>query len=395
MKILLLAARVPAAEQKGDQSVSFHRAMYLARYHTVEVICFGDAANTDDRTAKACLNAAGIAVHFVKWNAFVACAQLLLAIPDSLTPFQCAFFRSLEFRKAVDSAIFRLKPDSIYCIMIRILPNLAHHDVPLYVDMIDSMGLNFARRLDVAKGPMYWLLKLESSRVASFERRAARHATRSFVVSKIDQAFIGEGCVDVIPLGVDLRRFSQATYRSVTPIIVFSGNMSYQPNVDAVSWFVRHCWAEVKSKVEDIRLLIVGSQPAPSVVSLGSNDDAIEVLGRVQSVADVLRRATVAIAPMQSGSGMQFKILEAMACGVPVVATTIGLGDISATPGKHLLVVDSPAEFSQSLISLFESNAIARSIGDQGKCFVESCHDWDSVNRVFAIACGIERSGCS
>jgi glycosyltransferase involved in cell wall biosynthesis len=390
MKILMVASRVPVAEKNGDQVVSFFRVMYLARTNTVEIICFGDMAKPEDREAKNVLGAAGIVVHFIKWKPWVAFANLLLAIPNPRLPFQCALAQSGEFQSTVEAVIQRFMPDALYCVIVRIYLNAAKYEGRIFVDMVDSMGLNFSRRAGMTKGPMRWLLNIEASRVSAFERCIALRATRSFVVSKIDQSFIAEDNVDVIPLGIDMERFNKEELRASGPVIAFTGNMFYQPNADAVLWFVHNCWLKVKARVPGVRLLIAGSKPLPSVVALGKQDESVVVMGRVPSVASVLNTAMVAIAPMQSGSGMQFKILEAMACGVPVVTSTLGLGDISATPGQDLLVADSPAEFCNAVVSLLISEVLAGDVGERGMQYVQSNHSWDALNERFAIACGIK-----
>jgi glycosyltransferase involved in cell wall biosynthesis len=389
MKILVISSRVPAAEKKGDQVVSFFRVMHLARTNEVEVICFGDTAKPEDREGKQALEAAGIVVNFIRWKPWVALAQLLLAIPNPRMPFQCAFFRSGEFQRAVETVRTRFTPDALYCVMIRVFPNAARHKGRMFVDMVDSMGLNFSRRASLARGLKRWLLNLECRRVSALERSVALRAVRSFVVSRIDQNAIGTEKVDVIPLGIDMQRFKKEERRKSSAVIAFTGNMFYQPNVDAVRWFVQNCWRDVKSSVPDVRLVIAGDNPQPSVVALGEQDETVIVMGRVPSVAAILNTAAVAVAPMQSGSGMQFKILEAMACGVPVVATTLGLGDILASPGKDVLVADSPKDFSRAVVSLLESEQLARDVGDRGMRYVCANHSWDALNERFAVACGI------
>jgi len=91
----------------------------------------------------------------------------------------------------------------------------------------------------------------------------------------------------------------------------------------------------------------------------------------------------VAIAPMQSGSGMQFKILEAMACGVPVVASTLGLGDIAAVDGKNILLADTPGLFTESVISLLQSEELREKVGNSGMYYVTQNHSWDALNQHF------------
>ncbi len=114
--------------------------------------------------------------------------------------------------------------------------------------------------------------------------------------------------------------------------------------------------------IPNVRLIIAGNNPRPEVIALGSNKNVI-VTGRVESLGVILNSSRVSIAPMQSGSGMQFKILEAMACGVPVVSTTMGLGDIAAIDGKEIILADTPDSFSNSVITLLKSSIYRQSIG--------------------------------
>jgi len=134
-------------------------------------------------------------------------------------------------------------------------------------------------------------------------------------------------------------------------------------------------------------MVVAGSNPAPQIEALRV-DPRISVTGRVASIAEVLNSAMVAVAPMQSGSGMQFKILEAMACGVPVVATTLGLGDIAARPGAEILIADSPERFVQSVLSLAGSPELRARVGDAGLRYVRERHDWERLNERFEVQCG-------
>ncbi|AMP03324.1 glycosyltransferase family 4 protein [Collimonas pratensis] len=390
MKILAISSRIPSSGKKGDQVVSFFRLMHLARSNTVVLVCFGDITKAEDREAKQALEALGIVVHFVLWKPFVALAHLLKAIFNPLMPFQCALFQSGKFKRRVNTLRIGFKPDALYCVMVRVFPNIAQNKSRVFVDMVDSMGLNFSRRVSMAKGLKRWLLDLECRRVCRFERNVALQATQSFVVSKIDQKSIGIDKVHAIPLGIDMQQFNKNRGNPKPgPVIAFTGNMGYQPNIDAVQWFIQNCWPQIKSLIPEVQLIIAGSNPHPSVLTFGKHDSAIKVTGRVPSVAAILNTASVAIAPMQSGSGMQFKILEAMACATPTVTTSLGLGDISATPGKDIMVADSSPDFIQAVLSLLASTQLSAAIGDSGMEYVRNHHSWEAINEQFVEICGI------
>lgn len=385
MRILAISPRIPAAGRNGDQVLSYFRIAHLARHHTVRVICFG--REEQDIAARNALESFGVTVQLIQWRVAPAALSLARALFDG-TPFQCAFYESIVFRRAFDAALREFNPDAVYCVMVRTMRNALSYQGSLFVDMIDSMALNFFRRSQMASGWRRLVLRAEYKRIKEFERRVAARASISFVVSDIDRREIGVSNVHVIPLGIDMSRFSAAAQPARAATIAFTGNMFYAPNVEAIVWFCERCWPDIKRAIPDARLVIAGNRPDPRVVAL-SADKSIQVTGRVDSIVTILNAAAVAIAPMQSGSGMQFKILEAMACAVPVVASTLGLGDISAAPGRDILIADSPEAFTAAVLSLLRSENLCSRIGTAGLRYVREQHDWEVLNERFENACGL------
>jgi glycosyltransferase involved in cell wall biosynthesis len=380
MKILAVSVRVPEDGKKGDQVLSFHRLSYLARQHTIKLICFG--SHDADAAALVKLEALGISIQLIQWKKLAAGINVLAAAFNTDLPFQCALFKSTAFRRAVNQALIAFKPDAVYAVMIRVLVNLPQNALPLFVDMVDSMGLNFSRRVTLERGLKRVAFEMERQRVSAYEANVAKQATLSFVVSKVDQKFIGHKKVKSLPLGINGYEFLKQTGDGLEPSIIFTGNMNYKPNVDAVLWFYSQCWSMLKIALPAVRWVIAGSNPTAEVVALRS-DKAISVTGRVQSLAVEINSARVSIAPMQSGSGMQFKILEAMACGVPVVATSLGLGDIAAKAEQEVILADTADEFVQSILKLLVSPDLRQSIGDAGLRYVKAHHTWDALNIEF------------
>lgn len=387
MKILAIASRIPAAEKKGDQIVSFFRLMYLAKSHEIQLVCFGNELNNDERNAKLILENAGITVHIIPWRKSEAAFQLMIAILNSKMPFQCALFKSNAFQGKISTLLAEFKPELVYCVLIRAFPNLKNWNGRLLVDLVDSMALNFKRRISTARGIKKWLFEIEFHRLKHFENYISNVAERLFVVSNIDRIEISSNRVEAIPLGIDMFRFHKDENKSESPTVAFTGNMSYSPNVEAVKWFVENCWNDVNKLLPGVKLVIAGSNPSPVLLSLASSYDSIHVMGRVDSIAAILNQSHVAIAPMQSGSGMQFKILEAMACGVPVVTTNLGLGDISAVPDEDILIADTPGDFVGKLIALLKSKEFSDRIGGSGMLYLQKKHSWDALNKHFATVC--------
>ena len=383
MKILVISARIPADGKKGDQVLSFYRLIHLLRRHQIHLICFGHTE--DDLAAKRRLEMMGISVKMFRLSKLVASLNIMRSLLDPSMPLQCALFQARNFRAAVKVSLSQFKPDLVYGVTIRTIVNLVDYKGPLIVDMLDSMALNFSRRVDKARGLKRLVLKVEYERVKEYEKKVAQMSLCSFVVSKIDQEIIKSNKVKVIPLGINFKSFFKVFEWQKDPVVVFSGNMNYEPNVEAVLWFYKNCWLELKQVIPDAKLVIAGSNPTTDIVSLRT-DKSVTVTGKVESLADIINEARVSIVPMQSGSGMQFKILEAMACGVPVVASTLGLGDINAIDGQDILLADTSKSFTEEVISLLQSDERRNNVGNSGMKYVLNNHNWEVLNQNFEQA---------
>lgn len=387
MKVLMIAGRIPSENTKGDQLVSFNRVKYyLSQNFDIKIICYGNEQNELDYSYSKKLRDMGAEIKLIKINRIEALINLCISFTSKL-PFQCAIYQSSAFKKEIQQSISSFTPSFLHFITIRYYENKPKTSLPIFIDMIDSMALNFSRRIENSKGLMRLILAEEYDRVLNYEKKAANSASHSFVVSAADKDFIQSSKVTSLPLGVDTKKFRPNKNFKKNLSIVFTGNMSYQPNIDAVMWFVNNCYKGIKKEFPNINFNIVGNNPHNTIVKLSINDKSIKVLGRVDSIADHLNNSICSIAPMRSGSGMQFKILEAMACGIPVVCSTIGLGDIKAIKDRDILVYDCPSDFTHGVIGLLKSKELQERIGDSGLQYVMQNHKWKSVNENFFNRC--------
>jgi len=198
------------------------------------------------------------------------------------------------------------------------------------------------------------------------------------VRSPVDREAIGPyENLHVIPNGVDIERFPIVEDGREPYTIVFTGNMGYFPNKDAVFYFREEILPMIIQQVPDLRLLIVGTNPPQEIVRL-REDPGIVVTGFVDSVADYLRKASVAVCPMRCGSGMKNTVLEAMACGTPVVATSLALEGIQVTPGEHVLVGDTPEAFADHVIALLRDAERSAALARKARGLVEQRYSWRS-----------------
>jgi glycosyltransferase involved in cell wall biosynthesis len=194
----------------------------------------------------------------------------------------------------------------------------------------------------------------------------------------------------VVPNGVDLDYFSPGTESRDPLTLLISGKMSYHANVTAVVRFVQEVMPRVWAELPDVRLSIVGKDPPFQVRKLGSAENngsakgdggasRVQVTGTVDDIRPFLRRATVAVAPIYYGAGIQNKVLEALASGLPVVATPAAVSALDVRPGQDLLVARDADELAISIVSLLRNPELRRQLGRAGRLLVERQHQWRTV----------------
>jgi glycosyltransferase involved in cell wall biosynthesis len=179
--------------------------------------------------------------------------------------------------------------------------------------------------------------------------------------------------------GVDLQRFQFTPDGHQGKTLVFTGNMSYFPNVNAVTWFANEVFPLIKAAVPDVRFFVVGTNPHPTIQALAQRDPAITVTGHVQNMQDYLATATIAVVPMRAGSGMQFKVIEAMACGTPVIVTPYALGGIDVAHEQHLLVAATANEFATQVTRLLQDADLRLRLAHAARQLVVDNYTWERV----------------
>jgi glycosyltransferase involved in cell wall biosynthesis len=258
---------------------------------------------------------------------------------------------------------------------------------PAVLGALDAMHLNVEARALVASGLRRRLLRVEAGRVRRFEATQYRAFDRIVVVSDADRAALHE--VDpsldirVIPNGVDADLFSPDPRATVdSRRIVFTGVMSYAPNVLAAEFLAREIFPRVRREWPEARLVIVGRSPSPRVLAL-RDLPSVEVTGEVPDLRDSIREGRVFACPMTSGTGIKNKLLEAMACGVPCVVTPLALQGLDVSPGEHLLVGADAEELADHIVSVLVDDDLATRLGAAARQYVCSGHDWSAVARAY------------
>lgn len=380
MNILLVTPRFPYPTRTGDTLTVFHLLKHLSQRHAVDLVsctteplpaAYRDAIRPFCRTLRT--------VPVSPARSFINGVGAVLR----RQPLQAAWFYSPAVSAAVDELAAGCDYDVLYAHTVRAARYLTEMTrAPQAVRVLAmqiSMRLNYERLAQYERNPIYRLaFKHEAARLGAFERDLLERFDRSLVISDVDRAAISpepDSRFFECPHGVTLDAEPTPAGRE-THSIVFSGNMNYRPNVDAAIFFYRDIFPRVRERFPDAVFYIVGANPDPSILAL-AGDAGVEVTGEVESVYLWLRRAAVGIDPLRAGAGLQNKVLEGMACGLPMVVTPVANEGIRAELGEHLLAGESADEFADQVIRLLADEGLRRRLGEAGRRFIEENWTWE------------------
>ncbi len=273
-------------------------------------------------------------------------------------------------------------------------------DVPAVLLAVDARHLNVQARRDRATGLTRWLLDREARGVVRSMRTDYPRFRDVVAVTPEDARAIMAVAPTVtsrpIPNGVDTRRFAPDPGQRVDPtLLVFTGTMDYTPNVDAAVTLATEVLPRVRAQVPDAHLALVGRHPNTGVAALASLP-GVAVTGEVDDVVPWLNRAAVMACPMWSGTGVKNKLLEAMACARPCVATPLALQGIAATHGTDVMVGDDVDAVATAIVELLRRPDRAAALGRAARTLVQREHSWASVaeryRTVLAAAADVARA---
>ena len=239
----------------------------------------------------------------------------------------------------------------------------------------------WASRGEAARAPRSALLRMESLRHRRYERRHLRTYDAVIAMSAVDREELlrlGAQRVEVVPNGAAVDELVPAPDFPDPPTLVFTGSMDHPPNPEGVLWFADEVWPRVRERVPGAVLRVVGRGPQEPLAPL-SGRPGVELTGPVPSVAPELARATAVTAPLLSGGGTRLKIVEAMAAGRAVVATSVGAEGLEAEPGVHLLVEDEPERFADAAVRLLTDPGLRARLAGAGRELVERRYDWRAL----------------
>jgi sugar transferase (PEP-CTERM/EpsH1 system associated) len=381
MRILFVCPYSPSLIR--FRSYNFIKALWR-QGHDISLLCLvhdkGELENTE-QLRQYCESVK--TVHLSPYRSLVNC---LLYAPSSVA-LQSAYCFSGTFSTAVRSTLDNQRFDIVHVEHIRAayaLPD-GTRSIPAVFDSVDcisSLYRQFAHDRPSRIGKL--IAALEARKLVHYEPDQASRFDRVVVTSENEKSELKRLApylnIDVVPCGVDLEYFDKTDGLGKRGEIVLSGKMSYYANEAAARFFCSDVFPLIVSREPRATLTIVGSSPSKLVQRYG-RAAGVTVTGHVPDIRPYVRSARVAVCPITVGAGIQTKVLEAMAIGRPVVATSKACRALSVTNGEHLLIADKPQEFADAVVRLIRDDGLAETLGRNGREYVETHHNWDDKAR--------------
>ncbi len=378
MRILFVLPRVPYPTEKGDKLRAFHQIKQLSRNHEIIICALNDGVLHND--AIAVLQKYATAVHVIPVSRLTIVMSLIRAL-FSGKPLQVGYFYNRKARRQVDELVRKYRPDHIFCQLIRVAEYVKDQPYPKTLDYQDVFSKGMERRLATASFLMKPFLRLEYKRLLRYEHDIFEKFTHRIIISQPDRDLIphpDRSLIQVVANGVDTDFFHPLD-RKQEYDLVFTGNMGYPPNINAAEFLANKILPLTARQRPDIRLLIAGANPNMRVLVLKSPQ--VEVTGWVPDMRECYAGARIFVAPMQLGTGLQNKLLEAMAMKVPCITSPLANQALQATPGDEILLAETPQEYAETILRLLNDPALASRLGENGHRFVMKNYSWEHETR--------------
>ncbi len=386
MNILFLCHRIPYPPNKGDKIRSFNEIKHLSRKHRIFLACLID--NSDDvkyvdELKKYC-DAVDYDMINPRWQKIRSIPYLFSSKPMSIP-----YFYSQHLQDTVDKRLSENDIDVIFAFsspMAEYVINRAggiKKQARLIMDFVDVDSDKWRMYSEHANFLYAFIYRKEWKSLMRYEKKVGELFDLSLFVSNNEvslyKSFAPHVDVMSIPNGVDVDYFNDT--KNVTReenekhVILFTGAMDYFPNEDAVLYFADEMWPKVKKKLPGSVFYVVGGNPSKRVIALSEGNSGIIVTGYVPDVRKYLHRADIFVAPLRIARGIQNKVLEAMAAGIPVVARPEAVKGLSANNG-YVSVAGNPDTFVDSIMGILNDSQKREKLIFDAREYVNTYHNW-------------------
>ncbi len=369
MRLLYLTHSCPYPPNKGDRIRNFHILKHIAQAHQVSLIYPSFSPNDEeplDTLRQWCTS-----VQTVPLSPVLAKLRCGLSLIGN-TPLTNAYFYSPRMQKIVDQEDY----DLVLVDCSSMAQYVLEVQKPKIIDFVDVDSDKWKMYAQKSRFPKSLIYNREYRRLREFEECLVREFDISIVISDQELLFLPDtDRLVVVRNGIDLKFFRPQREVNREPTLIFTGAMNYFPNIEGVLFFREKVFPLIQRAIPSVRFIIGGMEPSPAIQQLASEDTI--VTGFVPDMRRFLGTSSVSVVPLRIAKGIQNKVLEAMAMGVPVVSTTLANQGINAGDRKEIMIADDPADFARAVVELLLNEDLRRSMADQARRFVEEHYSWE------------------
>ena len=375
MKIFVLLPRIPYPLEKGDKLRAFNQIKQLAKHNEIVLCALNDDSKVNEQDAFHALQPFCQSINFIK----ISKPQILLGLIRAFfkgLPLQCGYFYNRKAARKIDALIAKHKPDILYGQLLRVAEYIRYRNLPKTIDYQDIFSYGMKRRADIASFVTRPIFNMEYRRLKRYEAAIFEDFEVKTIISEPDRDLFPHkrrNEILVIPNGVDHDYFKPQE-REKRYDLVFTGNMSYPPNVNAVDYLANEILPLVWKNLPNVKLYIAGATPDPKVKKVAS--ERILVSGCLDDIRDAYAQSRVFIAPMRIGTGLQNKLLEAMSMRLPAITSPLANASLGAKPDEEILIGSNAEELAQHIITLLTDKEKAERLAQAGYDFTNRVYDW-------------------
>ena len=386
MKVFVILSRIPYPLDKGDKLRAYHQLKELNKKCKVVLCCLTDERVSDESIQK--LNEISSAFYIFRLQKWRIAMNLFFSL-FTRKPFQVMYFYQRPIHRKIRRLIDQEEPDHIYCQLLRTAEYAKEeYNYPKTIDYQDAFSKGVQRRERKAGWPLREIFASERRRLISYENIIFEYFDHKTIISDEDRRYIyhpGRKDIHIITNGIDTEFFAPQPDAKKKYDLVFIGNMSYPPNIETAEYIVNVVQPILLSEGSDLKILIAGSSPHNRVKALTKIEN-VEVSGWINDIRDAYASARIFFAPMQIGTGLQNKLLEAMSMEIPCITSELANRSLCAEDGQNILVGESAEEFASMINQLLNDPEQCKKLGKAGRQYVDSHFSWtESVNQLISI----------
>jgi sugar transferase (PEP-CTERM/EpsH1 system associated) len=374
MKIFVLLSRIPFPTEKGDKLRAFHQIRCLSKNNEIILCALSDSPVNPEAIKN--LETFCSEIHLIPTRKSGLIRSAVTTFFNG-NPFQVGYFYRRSAQKRIDLLIKKCNPDHIYCQLTRVSEYVKESRIPKTLDYQDVFSLGAKRQAESSSPLLKIFYMMEYRRLLRYEHDIFNKFEHKTIISLPDREVLphpSRNDVVIVPNGVDHEYFRPLAAEK-THDIVFIGNMGYPPNIDAARFLAKKIFPEVLKQNPDATLLIAGANPALKVQLLRSHH--ITVTGWLPDIRESYSKSRIFIAPMRIGTGLQNKLLEAMAMEMPCITSLLANQALGAKENEEILIGNTAKEYADHIINLLKNKSKSESLAKKGHTFVKREFSWE------------------